>query len=201
MNTFSTLRLSLLAALFSLAVTAPAEVPSATPPAVDHYVYLSFLPKASELTQDAKTNGLTILRIDELSDRVIVSYQYPDGHTATLGYALLGSKPAQVSRPAPVATEVRPVAQSTARYVVADRDPEVVYVAPPTTRVYYYNDPWYNYWAPLTVGFGVGWATSYYGGHYHSHGGHYHGGYHGGHGGGYHGGYHGGGNRGGRGHR
>lgn len=191
----SSLRFFLLAAVLGLAVSARATASSATAvPAVDHYVYLNFLPTPSELTQDAKANGLTILRIDELSDRVIVSYQYADGRNATLGYALLGSKPPQASRPAPVATEVRPVAQSTARYVVSDRDPEVVYVAPPTTRVYYYSDPWYNYWAPLTVGFGIGWATSYYGGHYHYSGGHYHGGYHGG-------GYHGGGYHGGHGHR
>jgi len=193
----SRLRLSLLATLLGLVVSARAAPPSAAVPAVDHYVYLSFLPSPSELSQDAKANGLTIVRIDELADRVIVSYQYPDGHNATLGYALLDSKPAQASRPAPVAVEERPVAQSTARYVVSDRNPEVIYVAPPTTRVYYYNDPWYNAWAPLTVGFGLGWATSYYGGHYHYpyYGGHSHGGYHGGgghhggHGGGYHGGH------------
>jgi hypothetical protein len=157
---------------------------------------------------------------------VIVSYQYPDGRKATLGYALLDSKPAETGRPVPVASEVRPVAQSTARYVVSDRDPEVIYVAPTTTRVYYYNDPWYNYWAPLTVGFGVGWASGYYGSYYrpyygyyggghHHHGGYKYGGHHGGYprGGGYHssGGHgrggggagHGGGSRGGggRGHR
>jgi len=175
---------------------APAELP-----VVNHYVYLSFLPKASELVQDAKINGLTILRIDELPDRVIVSYQYPDGQTATLGYALLGSKPASNAQryPEPVeGTAGSATPAATERHVV--REPEVVYVER-SPRVVYYNDPYYyNYWAPLTVGFGLGWATSYYGGHYYYHGGgHYHG--HGGHGGGHHGGGHGGHGGHGHGHR
>src|SRR5688572_2644054 len=102
----SSLRFSVLATVLGLAAPAFAAAPSAVPPAVDHYVYLSFLPKPSELAQDAKINGLTILRIDELSDRVIVSYQYPDGRKATLGYALLDSKPApQTNHVAPVASE------------------------------------------------------------------------------------------------
>lgn len=196
------------ASLLGLAAVARAEVPSTALPAVDHYVYLRFLPKASELAQDAKINGLTILRIDETADRVIVSYQYPDGHTATLGYALLGSKPPSVvSRPSSVAPP------STARYVVTDRDPEIIYVERPSTTRVIYTDPWYGYWAPVTVGFGLGWATSYYsgsyyrGGHHYHGGGYYKGGYRGGyHGGGYRGGYYGGGRGGsqgghGRGHR
>ena len=177
--------------LLGVATFAHAEDSAApTVPAVDHYVHLRFLPKASELAQDAKRNNLTILRIDELADRVIVSYKYPDGHTATLGYVLLGSNVA--SAPAPAATaSTGSVNASTARYTVAERDPEVVYVSRPTTRVYYtdpYYSPYYNAWAPFTVGFGVGWATNYYyGGHrhyyprYHHHGGHYRSGYHGGH--------------------
>ena len=188
-------RLALGASLFAAALTARAEVPSATPPPVDHYVYLRFLPKASELAQDAQMNHLTILRIDETADRVIVSYQYPDGHTATLGYALIGTNTGPSSRRSSASEG------GTARYTVADRDPEVVYVDRAPARVVYYSDPYYpyyyNYWAPLTVGFGLGWATSYYsGGHYYYHGGggHYHGGGHGG-------GGHGGGSHGGHGHR
>jgi hypothetical protein len=186
-------RIALLAApvafLFLFVAGARAETASPTPPAVDHYVYLRFLPKASELAQDAKMNGLTILRIDELPDRVIVSYQYPDGHKATLGYALLGSN---VGTPSRAATAATATPASTTRYVVSERDPEVVYVAPSTTttRVYYYDDPWYDYWGPVTLGFGLGWTTGYFGGHHHDHGSRYHSGYYGGNrGGGHHGGH------------
>lgn len=119
MNLHSVLRrLSFSAALLGLVAAAHAQAPDL--PAVDHYVYLRFLPKASELQQDAQMNRLTILRIDETADRVIVAYQYPDGHTATLGYALLGSTPPPVSRSSAGTN------QSTARYVVSDRDPEII---------------------------------------------------------------------------
>lgn len=171
MNLRSFLRLPLFAFLFMSGICAWAQTP-------DHYVYLSFLPKASELRQDAKTNGLTILSLSEQPDRVIVSYQYPDGHTATLGYALRGSSPAPI-------TAARPVTR-----VVATPPPEVIYVERPYETRVVYTDPWYNAWAPLTIGFGLGWSTGYY-----SRGPHYHGGgyYRGGYRGGYHGGYRGGG--------
>jgi hypothetical protein len=195
----SALRFLLLAVPLSLAATAAADVPSKDVPQANHTVYLSFLPKASDLAQDAKINGLTILRIDELPDRVIVSYQYPNGTTATLGYALLGSKP-----PSAVSPPSSGAAQSTARYTVSDKSPEIVYVErPSTTRVVYYNDPYpyySSYWAPMTVGFGLGWSTAYYGSYYRPYpyygyyGGYYRGGHH--HGGGYYkGGYHGGGSK------
>lgn len=155
---------------------APA-VPAGELPQVDHMVYLSFLPDVSVLTQDAKANGLEILRVDRTSDRVLVTYKYPDGHVATLGYAkLAANSDRDVIRPAaPVVTERRVV-----RQVVAE--PEVVYYEPAYRTSYVYSDPVDNFWVPLTLGVGLGWATSW-----HSHG-HYHGGYRGG--------YHGGGWRG-----
>src|SRR6187551_3126779 len=178
----------ILPSAFLLLTPVRATTPSTELPAVDHYVHLKFLPKPSELAQDAKMNNLTILRIDELADRVIVSYQYPDGHSATLGYMLLGSEgtAAAPQQPAAVTSSAN---VSTARYTVAARDPEVIYVSRPTTTVYYTDPYYYNAWAPWTVGFGVGWSSAYYGSYYRPYpyygyygGGHYHGGHHGGHG-------------------
>ena len=141
---------------------------SAELPQVDHMVYLSFLPDPSELKQDAAANGLTILRLDQTTDRVIVSYKYPDGHTATLGYAKLSdTSDHDVVRPARVE-----------RRVVATPEPEVVYYEPGYYRTrYVYSDPVDNFWVPLTLGLGLGWATSWHGGHdgcYHGHGGWHH---------------------------
>lgn len=152
---------------------------------VDHYVYLSFLPKASELRQDAEKNGLTILGISEEPGRVVVSYRYPDGHEATLGYALKGSRvEGRVSN-----NESQNYSYPPAAYSVPPTAPQsqVVYVErPATTVVYrdYYSDPWVDFWAPLTLGVGLGWATTWHGGHYYHSGWHggYHGGWHGGHG-------------------
>src|SRR6478735_7334013 len=77
--------------LLAFATLARASVPSTDLPPVDHYVYLSQLPHPDDLIHDAAVNGLTITRLDHTADHVVVSYQYPDGHTATLGYALLGA--------------------------------------------------------------------------------------------------------------
>ena len=170
--------LSLLA-LLSLAVspafaadpaTTPA-VPAAELPAVSHLVYLSELPESADLMKDAATNGLTVTRIDRTSDRVVVTYTYPDGGTATVGYALLSS----VRNTDRVAAKARTV-------TVVSTEPEVIYYEPRYRSRYYYGDPVDNFWLPLTLGVGLGWATSY-----HGHGGYY-GGYHGGygHGGGHH---------------
>ena len=168
---------AVISTLFCLAAFARA---SDAPP-VDHYVYLNFLPKASELAQDAKINGLTILRLEEYPDHLIVSYHYPDGHEATLGYALLGTDVGH-----PQAVQNHPAnTQSTTHYTVAARDPEVVYVDRGYPYYPYYGYPYYyGYGYPVTVGIGFGWYGGYYG---HSHGGYY---------GGYHGGYHGGGGHG-----
>ncbi len=148
---------------------APAVRAGELPP-VDHMVYLSFLPDVSVLKQDAKANGLEILRVDRTADQVIVSYKYPDGHTATLGYSKLSSdSDRDVVRPA------APVQRRVVTQVVTPA-PEVVYYEPAYRTRYVYNDPVYDFWAPLTLGIGLGWATSWHGG--------YHGGWHG------HGGWH-----------
>ena len=69
---------------------------------------------------DAKRNGLTVLRLDRTSDRVVVSYQYPDGHTATLGYALISAAD-QADRVASLNRE--PVASSVVSTRVALSSP------------------------------------------------------------------------------
>ena len=155
-------------AIFTLAM-ASARAQSDSPairagelPEVDHMVYLTFMPEPSDLAQDAAANGLTILRLDRTADRIIVSYKYPDGHTATLGYAKLSE--------AGNRDEVRP-ARRVAKVVTPE--PEVVYYEPGYRTRYVYSDPVDNFWVPLTLGIGLGWATSWHGGHgyYHGHGG------------------------------
>jgi hypothetical protein len=148
-----------------------------TLPAIDHMVYLSFLPEPEDLMADAKAGGLTVLRLDKTADRVVVSYKYPDGHTATLGYALLSSarNSDRVNTTRTIdADEDRTVVERRTTTVV-ERDPEVVYVERPyRTRVVYrdYND---DFWLPLTVGLGLGYITGHNShGHYY-----YRGGYHG----------------------
>lgn len=150
--------------LLASARAADASAPTAALTEVDHMVYLSFLPEPDELMADAKANGLTVLRLDKTADKVVVSYKYPDGHTATLGYSLLSAagKADRIAAKRVVVEEVT-------------REPEVIYVERPyrtRTRVVYrdYDD----FWPPLILGLGLGYISGHHG---HSH--HYHGrGYH-----------------------
>jgi len=159
---------------------APAQLPVA-----DHLVFLNELPESAGLMRNAAANGLTITRLDRTSDRVVVTYSYPNGQIATMGYALLSAVGnGDWIAPKPAVVEKRNV-------TVVSSEPEIIYYEPRYRPRYYYSDPVDNFWLPLTVGVGLGWATSYYGGYY--------GGYHY-HGGGHHGGRHGGGSHGGGGH-
>ncbi|MDQ5981020.1 MAG: hypothetical protein QG602_3998 [Verrucomicrobiota bacterium] len=142
-------------------------------PEPDHYVYLSFLPEPAELMADAKANGLEVLRLDHTADRVVVTYKYPDGHTATLGYAKLGSVRASdrvVARVQPPSSAVYTSGDTTT--VVVKDDPEIIYVErEPRTRVVYRERE--DFWLPLTLGLGIGYVTGHHShGHYwrgHSH--------------------------------
>ncbi len=151
--------------------TAPAA--PTTLPEIDHMVYLSFLPEPEDLMADAKTGGLEILRLDKTADRVVVTYKYPDGHTATLGYALLGSarnSDRVVARVQPPSRAVY-TSDDTTTVVVKD-DPEIIYVdRTPRTRVVYRDTD--DFWLPLTLGLGIGYVTGHHHHYYPRYGGHY----------------------------
>lgn len=164
----SALALTALAEDTTATASASTTVPSATMPEVDHMVYLSFLPSPDELMKDAAANGLTVLRLDHTADKVVVSYKYPDGHTATLGYALLSAS----------GKAQRVAAQRSVEVVT--REPEIVYVERPytRTRVVYRDRDWDNFWPPLVLGLGIGYVSghnshSHWRGHYHRRG-HWH---------------------------
>jgi hypothetical protein len=161
-----------------LAARAADTTDVAKTPEIDHMVYLSFLPEPEDLMSDAKAGGLAILRLDKTADRVVVTYKYPDGHTATLGYGLLSAarNSDRVATRTVEADDDRTVVER--RTTVIERDPEVVYVERPyRTRVVYrdYRD---DFWLPLTLGLGIGYITGhnshghvYYRGGYHGRGG------------------------------
>jgi hypothetical protein len=179
------LSLVLLCLALGCALSAFAEEPTSstsagsvsTPAEVDHMVYLSFLPEPDELMKDAKANGLTVLRLDRTADKVIVSYKYPDGHTATLGYALL-SAAGQADR---IAAKRR-VVESVSDLPPPSSTTEVVYVERPypRTRVVY-RDSYDDFWPPLILGLGIGYVSghhSHWSGHGHYSRGYRRGGWH-----------------------
>jgi len=169
-------RLALGAAIFcaGLRLVAPAaEVPSPAIPEADHYVYLSELPDPDELSKDATANGMTVTRIDRTADRLVISYRYADGSAGTVGYALLSARKNDRVAARPVTVENRPVTVVERRTVVTP-EPEVIYVDRGYRSRVVYSDPW-DFWGPVTLGVGLGWATTWHGGHYY----HHHHGHHG----------------------
>jgi hypothetical protein len=162
----------------------PAAQASAAPTVINGFVYVAKLPTPTQLLKDAEAEGLTIGRMDQSADRIVVVYQYPDGRTRTFAYT-----PAAAQGSAPV-VQAAPLATANATYTVVSAPPPpptttVVYVDPSpvyySTRYYRSYDPAWDFWAPLSLGIGLGWVSggqhSWYGhgGHHSWHG---HGGWH-----------------------
>jgi hypothetical protein len=174
--------LALAASLFASSALAEDTTAVAKTPEIDHMVYLSFLPDTDELMADAKANGLTVLRLDKLADRVVITYKYPDGHEATLGYKLLSSASSNDRVIGKVTTVSSPSTTTVVERTVIEREPEIIYVdRTPRTRVVYRERD--DFWLPLTVGLGIGYITghhshhghwrSHYSGHWRSYRGHH----------------------------
>ena len=107
---------------------------SAAPVVINGLVYVAKLPTATQLTKDAEDEGLSILRIDQSADRVLVVYKYPNGSTRTFAYTT-----SENGTPATVVTQAAP-AMSSATYTVVSAPPQagntVVYTTPAPTVFY-----------------------------------------------------------------
>jgi hypothetical protein len=161
---------------------------AATPPApitINGVVHVQTLPTPPSLMKDAEAEGLTILRMDQSPDRIVVAYQYPNGVTRTFAYTTRVESSAPVAAPvaAPAASPVTSaIPLSTATYSVVSQAAPTTIVYSQPAPVYYtptyvrYYDPYYYPWAPLALGVGIGmsWNHGYYGGHGHYYGGHGH---------------------------
>lgn len=168
------------------AAPAPSSTAStvAGPAVIRQFIYLARLPTPAELISEAQAQGLTISRIEQGDDRLVVTYQYADGSAQTYAYKLLSS--AAGSAPPPPFVENMTVVEAPPPRVVYV-EPETVYYSGPR-YVRYYDPSWY-YQSPISFGINLG----YRGG-----GGYYRGGYSSG---GHRGGYSSGGHRGGHGGR
>ncbi|HWA28984.1 MAG TPA: hypothetical protein VG734_25250 [Lacunisphaera sp.] len=189
---FKASTLSLLIAAGALAAGTEGTTPVAPTPEIDHMVYLRFLPAPADLMADARRDGLTVVRLEQLPGKVVVTYRYPDGHTATLGYAHIDSAPSS-DRAAAYESREEPVIERSTTTIV--REPEIVYVDRyPSTRVVYRDYYPDDYWFPLTFGLSLGYYSgyhSYYPRYWNSHSSGYRGSYRGDYRGSSHGGYNG----------
>jgi hypothetical protein len=175
-------------ALLAAAMTGPlaraqessAPAAPAAPTVINGVVYAQTLPTPTALMKDAEAEGLTIVRMEQSPEKIVVVYQYPNGATRAFAYTTSVATTTQVvERPAAPAM---PISSATYSVVQAPAPTTtVVYTEP--ARVYYtpnyagYYDPWYP-WAPLALGVGLGLSWDYghhgyYGGHYRGHGGYY----------------------------
>jgi hypothetical protein len=154
---------------------------NAAPVAINGFVYVDKLPTPTQLTSEAEAEHLTITRMDQSANRIVVVYQYPDGRTRTFAYSTVaptGNDQVVTAAPANTATAtytmVAPPPAPTTTVVYAQPAPSVVYYdSPRYVRCY---DPAWDFWAPLAIGVGLGWG---FGGHGGWHGGfHGHGGWH-----------------------
>lgn len=172
---------SVLAAGFlTLSASAQVATPSTPAPAVvtepapavapNRIIYAPTLPSAIELTKVAAAQGNSVERIDQTSDRIIVTYKSADGQLSTISYQLLPNAASAAS------------ATTTATVVVPSQAPRVVYTstyAPSYPYYVYDNSPYYYPWgfySPVSLSIGLGYGFR---GGYGFHGGYYRGWRHG----------------------
>jgi len=154
---------------------APAAVAPAAPIAVNGVVYVEKLPTPTSLLKDAESEGLTIARMEQGPDRMVVVYQYPNGSTRAFAYTTTvtgPSAPTVVQAPQPASTATYTLVSPPPSTVVYTQ-PETVYYTPSYVRYY---DPVWDGWAPLAIGLGLGlsWHNGWHGGWHGGHGGWHH---------------------------
>lgn len=139
--------------------------PAPEPVRVDGLIHVQQLPSTAQLTKDAEAEGMSITRMEQSADRIVVTYRYASGNERTFAYTtVLPENPdAQVDAPPAMPAPESP------RYTVIYREPAPVYYYPR-----YYYDP-YPFRSSFSIGLGFGNFGHYGRSHY------YHGGFRGGH--------------------
>lgn len=180
--------LAVAAGFLALGARAQVATPTTPAPAVDvsatpqpnQLVYAPRLPSATELTNVAAAQGLTIDKMVQTASQMTVVYRTANGQTNTVAYVLLPGAGATAAAPsvAPAPAGNVVVGTTTPTVVVAPTPaPQVVYTTPAPAPVYYYDPffyptyysyPWYSP-VSVSVGFGYHWGGHghYYGGHGH----------------------------------
>ncbi len=138
---------------------------------VDGLVVVEKLPTSAQLLSDAEAENLTITRMQQASDRMVVTYQYPSGRTRTFAYT--------TTLPMDPETEVAvipPMPAPAPTYRVIYSEPAPVYRSYPRYAPRYYDDP---FGPSLSIGLGFGrsyggYGYGYSGGHdYYRYSGHH----------------------------
>lgn len=137
------------------APTSPPSTPPPPPPAaasvsesvpVDGLIHVQKLPTPAQITSDAEAEGMTVTRMEQLADRIVVTYRYASGNTRTFAYTT--TLPTDPDKE--VAGVAPPPAAPAPSYTVIYTEPAPVYYYPRYVRTY---DP---YWPATTFSFGFG---------------------------------------------
>src|SRR4051812_8280061 len=144
----------------------PVAAPASTP--VDGLIHVQKLPTSAQLTADAEAEGMTVTRMDQYSDRIIVTYRYASGNTRTFAYTTtLPENPETTTNSAPATTVSTAPAPN---YTVVYSEPAPVYYYPR----YSYDPYWPSTSLAIGLGFGFGRGYGYYGpSHYYGSHGHW----------------------------
>lgn len=147
--------------------------PTPAPTPVDGLIHVQELPTTAQLTKDAEAEGMAITRMEQSTDRIVVTYRYASGNTRTFAYTtVLPEDPDTVVGAPPPA----PASESSPHYTVIYSEPPPVYYTPR-----YYSPRYYDPFGPsLSIGLGFGRTYGTYGHFGHSYRPRYYGGYHGG---------------------
>lgn len=136
---------------------APTAAPAPEPAPVDGLIHVQKLPTTAQLTSDAEAEGMTITRMEQLTDRIVVTYRYPSGNTRTFAYTT--TLPTDPDKEVIGAAPPAPAPAPAPSYTVIYTEPAPVYYYPRYVRTY---DP---YWPSTTFSFGFGRSFGTYG-HY-----------------------------------
>jgi hypothetical protein len=129
----------------------PSSARESTP--VDGLIHVQKLPTTAQLTADAEAEGMSVMRMQQLPDRIIVTYRYASGNTRTFAYTTtLPEDPETATNNAPAAA---PVASSSPNYTVIYSEPAPVYYSPRYVPAY---DP---YWPTTSVSIGLGFGRTF----------------------------------------
>lgn len=134
----------------------PAAAPAPEPIPVDGLIHVQQLPTTAQLARDADAEGMSITRMDQLADRIVVTYRYASGNQRTFAYTTtLPSDPDSEVAVAPST----PAPAPAPNYTVVYTEPAPVYYSPRYVRTY---DPYY-YGPSVSIGLGFGRGFSTYG--------------------------------------
>ncbi|HEX7632631.1 MAG TPA: hypothetical protein VF388_10890 [Lacunisphaera sp.] len=133
--------------------TPPPAAAAPQPIRVDGLIQVQKLPTPAQITADAEAEHMSVTRIEQQSDRIIVTYRYASGNTRTFAYTTVLPTNPETEIPATTVVTASPPASPS--YTVVYAEPAPYYYYPR-----YYYDP---YWPSTSLSIGLDFGFGRYG--------------------------------------